>query len=138
MSGCRCSVPEWARDGDAIDGLTLCASTLIVLASGTHLSEVAPYAPGTRTFHDAMLEAARDLADSTWFTRAWVVQEALLPSRAAVYFGRVALRRELLRDAFAQPVTGQAATPTAAPHRVLLDDRVSWETSPVADEEDEG
>ncbi|KAK3897376.1 heterokaryon incompatibility protein-domain-containing protein [Staphylotrichum tortipilum] len=90
-----------ARPGpiSAAESVVLYAKSLVALASASHLHEVALFSD--KSTIDAITDAVRALSDSSWFTRGWVVQEGLLPSKTAVYFGPAVLGRELLWDACA-------------------------------------
>ena len=104
LGPCDCEYNPTCLDSDGcgtgnVTGLTLCVRTLISFASGAHLGQVAPFAAGTQGSYQLMLDAMTELANSSWFCRAWIVQEAYLAPNATVYFGNAALSRELLWDA---------------------------------------
>ena len=97
------STEEFSTDPTSkASGLMHCARNLVAFASGgdVHVKHLAPNAPGTEGLAEVMAVAMKDLATSVWFTRAWVVQEAHLAPKTTVFFGNVALSRELLWDSY--------------------------------------
>ncbi|KAH8587727.1 heterokaryon incompatibility protein-domain-containing protein [Bisporella sp. PMI_857] len=85
--------PVLKADGDA---LVLCARIFVAMAAEKHINEIAPWAVSAEGSYQRTVEGMEQLANSPWFTRAWIVQEAYFAPKATVYFGTAALPRELL------------------------------------------
>ncbi|KAK3385744.1 heterokaryon incompatibility protein-domain-containing protein [Podospora didyma] len=85
------------RDDDT--DIARCARYLVGFAAGKHLADITTPTAHGRSYVD-LQSAMMRAANSDWFTRGWVVQEALLPNYALVYFGNVMLSREFLWEAY--------------------------------------
>ncbi|KAM7182745.1 Heterokaryon incompatibility protein (HET) domain containing protein [Naviculisporaceae sp. PSN 640] len=94
-------------------GLEQCARNLATLSSpqaksSLHFHDLAPKqdsAGAVTSEHEvlssSMIQAMAQLAQSTYFTRAWVVQEAHLSPKRTIYFGNITMPSEELWTSYA-------------------------------------
>ncbi|ORY17602.1 heterokaryon incompatibility protein-domain-containing protein [Clohesyomyces aquaticus] len=79
-----------------------CAWILRLLAAGKHLNEIRPFSGGDTAVSEYLgrvLRSMEDLVNNEWFSRLWVVQEAVLAPSARVFFDFVSFPLRVIEDA---------------------------------------
>ena len=79
-----------------------CEEVLLQLAAGRHMTDVFSFKSERTSFQvDAIYHAFSYLEANPWFTRRWVLQEAVLAPYVQVVFGAVSIRLDNLSRAMA-------------------------------------